>query len=121
MNDEYSLDDTDTEPRVEFKNKMFLGLTPDLWSLAIVLAIAQFSIGLWKWQYGIYLETTIEPWQMGLTISVGMFAALIGNFFSGTIADFIRRKRTLASAFIPITIGLILLSVFPVWSLIPLQ
>jgi MFS family permease len=121
MNDDYSLDDIETEQRVEFTNRMFLGLTPNLWRLAVVLAVAQFSIGLWKWQYGIYLETIIEPWQMGLTFSVGMFAALFGNFFSGTIADFIGRKRTLASAFIPITIGLITLSIFPVWPLIPLQ
>ncbi|MHA1905232.1 MAG: hypothetical protein ACW977_14865 [Candidatus Thorarchaeota archaeon] len=121
MNDDYSLDDKAAEPRVEFTKKMLLGLTPNLWRLALVLAVAQFSIGLWKWQYGIYLETIIEPWQMGLTFSVGMFAALFGNFFSGTIADFIGRKRTLASAFIPIVIGLITLSIFPVWPLIPLQ
>ena len=59
----------------ESESSSFLGLSPNLWRLALVLAIGQLSIGLWKWQYSIFLETLIDPWQMGLTFSAGHGAA----------------------------------------------
>ncbi len=39
-----------------------LGLSPNLWRLAAVIAIAQFSTSLWKWEFGIFLEGFLEPW-----------------------------------------------------------
>jgi hypothetical protein len=105
----------------ESKRSNFLGLSPNLWRLAFVLAIGQLSIGLWKWHYSIFLETVIEPWQMGLTFSIGTFAALIGSILSGTVTDFIGRKWTTAIAFIPIALGLLTMSYFPIWPLIPIQ
>lgn len=103
------------------RNSSFLGLSPNLWRLALVLAIGQLSIGLWKWQYSLFLETLIDPWQMGLTFSAGTFAALIGSILSGTVTDFIGRKWTTAISFLPVAIGLIAMSYFPIWPLIPIQ
>ena len=105
----------------ESKKSGFLGLSPNLWRLAFVLGIGQFSIGVWKWQYSIFLETLVEPWQMGLTFSIGTFAALVGSILSGTVTDFIGRKWTTAIAFLPIAIGLFAMSYFPIWPLIPIQ
>jgi MFS family permease len=99
----------------------FLGLSRNLWRLAIVTGIAQFSISLWNWEFSIFLETFLEPLQMGLMFSIGTLASLLGYFLSGAIADLIGRKRTMAFAFIPIVIGLLSLANYPVWPLIPLE
>lgn len=99
----------------------FLGLSSNLWRLATVLAIAQFSTALWKWEFSIFLEDFLQPWQMGVIFSSATFAGLIASIFSGYLADFIGRKRTIALGFIPIAIGLLTLSYFPIWPFIPIQ
>ncbi len=99
----------------------FLGLSSNLWRLAAVLAIAQFSTALWKWEFSIFLEEFLQPWQMGVIFSTATFAGLIASIFSGYLADFIGRKRTIALGFIPISIGLLTLSYFPIWPFIPIQ
>lgn len=96
------------------------GLTKDLWRLALVVGVAQFSMSVWTWQFGIYLETLVEPWQMGLTFTAGSIAALIGIPLSGYVSDFIGRRKTLLSAYVPMTAGLFLLFSFPVWPLFPI-
>jgi MFS family permease len=85
------------------------------------MAISQFSIGLWKWEYSIFLRTLIEPWQMGLVFSSGTLAGIIGGLASGMIADRIGRRKTLALSFIPIAIGLVTMSFYPLWPLLMLQ
>ena len=99
----------------------FLGLSRNLWNLSIILAISQFSIAIWKWQFGIYIETIIEPWQMGITFSVGTFSALVGSFVIGALTDFVGRRWTLVIGFVPIFVGLLSLSFLPIWPLIPVQ
>ncbi|MCK5388979.1 MAG: hypothetical protein KAJ36_00710, partial [Candidatus Thorarchaeota archaeon] len=99
----------------------FLGLSSNLWRLAAVLAIAQFSTALWKWEFSIFLEEFLQPWQMGVIFSTATFMGLIASIFSGYLADFIGRKRTIALGFIPISIGLLTLSYFPIWPFIPIQ
>lgn len=99
----------------------FLGLSSNLWRLAAVLAIAQFSTALWKWEFSIFLEGFLQPWQMGVIFSTATFAGLIASIFSGYLADFIGRKWTIALGFIPISIGLLTLSYFPIWPFIPIQ
>ncbi len=97
-----------------------LGLTPILWRLAIVIGIAQFSWSIWGWQFGIFLETIVNQQQMGLTFSAGTFSSLLGFPLSGIIADRIGRKKTMVVSFIPMSLGLILLAVFPLWPFVPL-
>ncbi|MFW9847256.1 MAG: MFS transporter [Candidatus Thorarchaeota archaeon] len=99
----------------------FLGLSNNLWRLAIVVGIAQFTISIWNWEFSIFLETFLEPWQMGLTFSISTIASLTGYFLSGAIADRIGRKRTLMFAFLPSAFGLILLVNYPFWPLIPIE
>jgi MFS family permease len=99
----------------------FLGLNNSLWRLALVVGIAQFSISIWNWEFSIFLETFLEPWQLGLTFSVSTIASLMGYFLSGTIADRIGRKKTMMFAFLPAALGLLLLVNYPVWPFIPLE
>ncbi|TFG96386.1 MFS transporter [Candidatus Thorarchaeota archaeon] len=99
----------------------FLGLSSNLWRLAAVLAIAQFSTALWKWEFSVFLEGFLEPWQMGVVFSTATFTGLIASIFSGYIADFIGRRWTIALGFIPVSIGLLTLSYFPIWPAIPIQ
>ncbi len=100
-----------------------LGLSPNLWRVAAVIAIAQFSTSLWKWEFGIFLEETLlfEPWQLGVVFSVATLTGLLSSGFAGYIADFIGRRWTIAMGFIPVTIGLITLSYFPIWPIVPIQ
>ncbi|MGY5859709.1 MAG: hypothetical protein RTU63_10090 [Candidatus Thorarchaeota archaeon] len=98
-----------------------LGLSSNLWRLAAVLAIAQFSTALWKWEFSVFLEGFLEPWQMGIVFSTATFTGLIASIFSGYIADFIGRRWTIALGFIPVSIGLFALSYFPIWPFIPVQ
>ena len=121
MEDEY-----DPEPLINAKTDNsskpgLLGLSSNLWRLAAVLAIAQFSTSLWKWEFSIFLEGFLQPWQMGVIFSTATFAGLIASIFSGYLADFIGRKLTIALGFIPISIGLLTLSYFPIWPFIPIQ
>jgi MFS family permease len=98
-----------------------LGLSPNLWRLAAVIAIAQFSTALWKWEFGIFLEGFLEPWQIGFVFSIATFTGLIGSVSSGYIADFIGRKWTISIGFLPIVIGLFTMSFFPIWPYIAIQ
>ncbi|NHJ14988.1 MAG: MFS transporter [Candidatus Thorarchaeota archaeon] len=115
--------DTSPSKKVVSASLGFLGLSPNLWRVAILMGIAQFSIGLWKWEFGIFLETgvNLQPWQMGLTFSAGTAATLIGAFLSGTVADLLGRKWTLAVSMLPIAIGLMAMAFLPIWPIIPLQ
>ena len=101
--------------------RTILGLKPNLWRLAIIVGLAQTSMSLWSWQFTIFLEDTILPWQMGITLSVTMVASLIGYLASGYISDYLGRRRTLILSFIPMIIGLFIFSLFPVWPLILLE
>lgn len=98
-----------------------LGLSPNLWRLAAVIAIAQFATSLWRWEFGIFLEGFLEPWQIGLVFSIATFTGLIGSVSSGYIADFIGRKWTISIGFLPIVIGLFSMSFFPLWPLVAVQ
>jgi len=100
--------------------RSILGLSDNLWRLALVVGVAQFSFSIWSWQFGIFLETIIEPWQMGLTFSAGTVAMIAGFPISGFVADMVGRKRTMIVSFIPLSIGLFMLALFPIWPLIPL-
>jgi len=121
MEDRY---DSEELEQIKIKNRVkpgFLGLSSNLWRLAAVLAIAQFSTALWKWEFSIFLEGFLQPWQMGVIFSSATFTGLIASIFSGYLADFIGRKKTIALGFIPIAIGLLTLSYFPIWPFIPIQ
>jgi len=100
-----------------------LGLSPNLWRLAAVIAIAQFSTSLWKWEFGIFLQESLlfEPWQLGVVFSVATLTGLLSSGFAGYIADFIGRRWTIALGFIPVTVGLLTLSFFPIWPIVPIQ
>jgi len=98
------------------------GLTSNLRRLALVTGIAQFSMSLWVWQFGIFLEASLNQlWQIGLTFSVGTFAMIVGYGISGTIADYIGRKNAMIFAFVPMACGLLALRLFPVWPFIPFE
>jgi len=119
------LDTTESPEATESAQKRtgqrsILGLSDNLWRLALVVGVAQFSFSIWSWQFGIFLETIIEPWQMGLTFSAGTVALIAGFPISGFVADMVGRKRTMMFSFIPLSIGLIMLALFPIWPLIPL-
>jgi predicted MFS family arabinose efflux permease len=103
------------------RNSGFLGLSKNLWRLAAVIGISQLSVSLWKWEFGIFLERFLEPWQMGVVFSVGTFAGLIASLFSGYIADFIGRRWTIALGFLPVTFGLATMSFIPIWPYIAIQ
>ena len=108
----------DTKP----EEKLRFGLSGNLRRLALVTGIAQFSMSVWVWQFGIFLEASMNDlWQIGLTFSIGTFAMIVGYAISGTIADYIGRKNAMIFAFIPMFAGLITLRFFPVWPLIPLE
>ncbi|MHA2386145.1 MAG: MFS transporter, partial [Candidatus Thorarchaeota archaeon] len=98
-----------------------LGLSPNLWRLAAVMAIAQFATALWKWEFGIFLEGFLDPWQIGLVFSIATFTGLIGSVGSGYIADFIGRKWTISIGFLPIMFGLFTMSFFPIWPFVAIQ
>ncbi len=111
-----------SEGRVqETSSSGFMGLSRNLWKLAAVMGVAQFSVALWKWEFSIFLRTMVDPWQMGLIFSFGTLASLIAGFVSGTVADLIGRKRSMAFGLIPVAVGLLAMSYFPLWPLIILQ
>ena len=100
--------------------RSILGLSDNLWRLALVVGVAQFSWSIWGWLFGIFLETVIDPWQMALTFSAGTLAMIVGLPVSGYIADMVGRKRTMVFSFIPLSIGLLMLALIPIWPLLPL-
>jgi MFS family permease len=104
---------------IERRPESIFGLSRNLWRLALVVGVAQFSWSIWGWQFSIFLETIIEPWQMGLTFSVGIIASILGFPLSGMISDMIGRKKTMALAFLPMMVGLVMLSNFSSWIYIP--
>lgn len=95
--------------------RIILGLPTDLWRLALVLGISQLSISIWLWQFSIHLETIIAQWQMGLTFSIGTTAIMIASPVSGFVSDRIGRRSALTVSFIPMTIGLAILHIMPLW------
>lgn len=108
-------EDTGLDPQKEI-----FGLSPELWRVGILLGLAQFSIGLWLWQFDVHLNSFLEPWQLGITFALRPLAALAGAYSAGVISDFIGRKAALAISMIPISFGLLIMSTFPVWPFIPL-
>jgi len=98
-----------------------MGLNGKLWRLAIVTGIAQFAMSIWTWQFAIFLQeapVSLEPWQMGLTFSMGTLAAIIGYPLSGFVSDIVGRRITMALALVPMFTGLLLLSLLPVWPML---
>ncbi len=115
---------TEVKPIVQSgsEERIRFGLSGNLRRLALVTGIAQFSISVWSWQFGIFLQASVsEYWQIGITFSIGTFAMIVGYVISGTLADYIGRKNVMIVGFIPIFVGLIALRFFPVWPLIPLE
>jgi MFS family permease len=103
-------------------SKTRFGLSGNLQRLAIVTGIAQFAMSVWAWQFGIFLEGSVNAyWQIGITFSIGTFAMIVGYAVSGTLADYIGRKNVMIVGFIPMFTGLLALRFFPVWPLIPLE
>jgi MFS family permease len=82
-------------------SRQFLGLSGNLWRLALVTGVAQFSFSLWGWEFSIFLYTVVELWQIGLIYSTGTLAMLIGYLMSGAIADLVGRKKAMVFSFIP--------------------
>ncbi len=99
----------------------FMGLSRNLWKLAAVMGVVQFSVSLWKWEFSIFLRTMVDPWQMGLIFSFGTLASLVAAFVSGTVADLIGRKRSMAFGLIPVAVGLMAMSYLSFWPFIILQ
>lgn len=104
-------------PPLPAQRKVF-GLNTDLWRVAITVGIAQFSISLWYWEFSIFLESIIAPWQMGVVLGSGTLITLIGYQTAGILSDMIGRKKTFVASFIPVGLGLILISLFPAWPLV---
>ena len=110
----------------EEKPKLLYGLSRSLWRMALVVGLAQFSMSLWGWEFSIFLEfdladtfgVFLQKWEIGFVFSVGTAATILGYILSGTIADLIGRKNTMAAAFIPMAFGLVGLRFFPLWPLI---
>jgi MFS family permease len=112
------------EGMVTSSGRVILGLSGRLWRLAIVVGVAQFSMSLWSWQFGIFMQDVLtDPlqmqMQMGLTYSSGTLATLAGYLASGSVSDAFGRRLTMAFSLIPIFLGLTLLYQMPVWPLIP--
>lgn len=115
---------TEVEPIVEtgLDEKIRFGLSGNLRRLALITGIGQFSMSVWIWQFSIFVEANVNQlWQIGLTISIGTFAMIVGYAISGTIADYVGRKNAMVFGFVPIFVGLVALRFFPVWPLIPLE
>ena len=100
-----------------------LGLNMNLWRLALVTGVAQFSMSIWGWEFSIFLEINVllAKWQIGVALSIGMFAMILGYMASGIMSDFIGRKNTMVISFIPMAIGLIGMWLNPTWPFIALE
>ncbi|MGY5871816.1 MAG: MFS transporter [Candidatus Thorarchaeota archaeon] len=117
---------TDSEPIpvvMTGRSRKVLGLNMNLWRLAIVTGIAQFSMSLWAWEFSIFLEFDVGllRWQIGSAFSIGTLAMIVGYAASGIIADFIGRKNTMAVSFIPMAIGLLGMWLNPTWPFIAIE
>ena len=124
MTDQDSRTVPEENSQVEHRSEEALrfGLSRNLRRLALVTGIAQFSMSVWVWQFGIFLEASVNQlWQIGLTFSVGTLATIIGYGLSGTIADYFGRKNAMIFGFIPMSLGLFALRFFPHWPLIPFE
>lgn len=104
-----------TSDVIETRRHEILGLNGTLWRLAIVAGVAQLSVSIWTWQFAIFLDGFLSPWDVGLTFTVGALAALVGFPISGAFADYFGRKKTMSFAFLPLCIGLFLLYSMPTW------
>ena len=108
------------------KRMGFYGLTGSLWRMALVVGLAQFSMSFWAWEFSIFLEfdlaatfgVVLQKWEIGLVFSVGTAATILGYILSGTIADLIGRRNTMALSFIPMSVGLVGLRFFPLWPIL---
>ncbi|TFG32484.1 MFS transporter [Candidatus Thorarchaeota archaeon] len=100
-----------------------MGLNMNLWRLALVTGIAQFSMSLWAWEFSIFLELDVllAKWQIGMAFSIGTFAMILGYMASGIISDFIGRKNTMVISFIPMAIGLLGMWLNPTWPFIAIE
>ncbi|MFX1368826.1 MAG: MFS transporter [Promethearchaeota archaeon] len=105
-------------PLFNTTSRSFLGLNENLWRIAVVTGIGQYSISLWSWEFGIFLYSIGDPWMIGVTFSVGTFAMLVGYILSGFIADLIGRRKTMAVAFLPVIAGLLSLANLAVWPIV---
>jgi len=105
------------------RERKILGLNMNLWRLALVTGLAQFSMSLWGWEFSLFLELDVEvlKWQIGAAFSIGTFAMILGYMASGVIADFIGRKNTMAISFIPMAIGLFGMWFSPVWPFVAIE
>ncbi|MBN2229095.1 MAG: MFS transporter [Candidatus Thorarchaeota archaeon] len=104
-----------TSDVIETRRHEILGLNGRLWRLALVAGIAQLSVSIWTWQFAIFLDTFLNPWDIGLTFTIGTLAALVGYPISGALADVVGRKKTMIFSFIPLCLGLFMLYIIPVW------
>ncbi|RLI54464.1 MAG: hypothetical protein DRO87_10115 [Candidatus Thorarchaeota archaeon] len=101
----------------------FYGLTHNLWRMALVVGLAQFSMSFWTWEFSVFLEfdlstafgIVLEKWEIGATLSAGTFATVVGYIVSGTVSDMLGRKNTMAVALVPVSIGLVGLRMIPLW------
>ncbi len=117
---------SDTPIEQGSNSRGFYGLTGSLWRMALVVGLAQFSMSFWAWEFSIFLEfdlastfgVVLQKWEIGLVFSVGTAATIIGYILSGTIADLIGRRNTMALSFIPMSVGLVGLRFAPWWPII---
>ncbi len=104
-----------TSDVIETRRHEILGLNGTLWRLAIVAGVAQLSVSIWTWQFAIFLDSFLSPWDVGLTFTIGSLASLVGFPISGALADYFGRKKTMIFAFVPLCLGLFLLYSMPTW------
>ena len=100
---------------VDLRRREILGLNGTLWRLAIVAGVAQLSVSIWTWQFAIFLDSFLSPWDVGLVFTLGSLVSLAGFPISGALSDYFGRKKTMVFGFIPLCIGLFLLYLFPYW------
>ncbi|TFG29337.1 MFS transporter [Candidatus Thorarchaeota archaeon] len=105
------------------RSRKVLGLNMNLWRLAFVTGVAQFSMSLWAWEFSIFLEFDVGllRWQIGSAFSIGTLAMIIGYAASGIIADFIGRKNTMVISFIPMAVGLLGMWLIPTWPFVAIE
>ncbi len=105
------------------RSRKVLGLNMNLWRLALVTGVAQFSMSLWAWEFTIFLELDVllAKMQIGLALSIGTFAMILGYMASGIFSDFIGRKNTMVISFIPMAIGLLGMWLNPTWPFVALE
>lgn len=108
---------------MEGRARKVLGLNMNLWRLALVTGLAQFSMSLWGWEFSIFLEfdVLLAKWQIGMAFSIGTLAMILGYMASGIISDFIGRKNTMAISFIPMALGLLGMWINPTWPFVALE